>query len=268
MKNRDKKKIEQIVYIFMVVIIVGMLLYLAIICCPKVFPKYKIEDRTTNVGEYQSDTPNAKAVGWIRVEGTNIDYPVIKNEFGLNLSKITESFAWMDGKTDSLVNKIFILGHNIKNVSKNPLITNKNHTRFEQLLSFIYYDFAKENKYIQYTVNGKNYLYKIFAISIVEDKELDYDSATYDDKELKHYIEWSKENSFFDFNTDVNENDYIITLATCTRFYGVNRDYTFKVDARMVRKGENVANYSVKKNKNYEEIEKIMKGGVKNESKV
>ena len=43
----------------------------------------------------------------------------------------------------------------MKNVSSQPLIGDKNQGRFEQLMAYIYYDFVKENKYIQYTINNK-----------------------------------------------------------------------------------------------------------------
>ena len=40
----------------------------------------------------------------------------------------------------------------------------KSFNNFENLPSFLYYDFAKDNKYIQYSDEKNNYLYKIYAI--------------------------------------------------------------------------------------------------------
>ena len=144
----------------------------------------------------------------------------------------------------------------------------------EKLTMFIknevdnFLDFAKENKYIQYTINGKNYLYKIFSVSIVEEDRLLYNTDNYSKAELKTYIDDSLQDSFYDFDVDVDENDNIITLATCTRFYGATAMYTYKIDARMVRDGEKIKNYSVKENKNYDKIKKTMEGGEKNEKEI
>ena len=115
---------------------------------------------------------NYDVIGWLRVQGTNIDYPIIHDNGLNNISEIIEDFVWQREKTDKLQERTVILGHNIKNVSSNPLITNKNHTRFEQLMSFVYYDFAKENQFIQYTKNGKEYVFQIFSVSFIDEKDL------------------------------------------------------------------------------------------------
>ena len=79
--------------------------------------------------------------------------------------------------------------------------------------------------------------------------------------ELKEYIDQSLKDSFYDFDISVDENDNIITLITCTRFYGRVNHYSFKIDARMVRDKEKIKNYSVKENSNYKKIEETMRAG-------
>ena len=56
-----------------------------------------------------------------------------------------------------------IFGHNIFNLGPSPKKSSNNFKRFEELMNFIYHDFAQENKYIQFTINGKDYVYKIFG---------------------------------------------------------------------------------------------------------
>lgn len=229
---------------------------------------YKIEERSKEIEEYSKGHQDNKAIGWVRVQGTNIDYPIIYASTETPVEKLLDDFTWVVDDAKELTNRVFILGHNIRNVSSNPLIADKNHTRFEQLPSFMYLDFAEKNKYIQYTINGKDYLYKIFAVSIVNDLGLSYETDNVPKEELKEYIEFSLENSFYDFDIDVDENDNILTLATCTRFYGTTGEYTYKIDARMVRENEKIKNYSVKENKNYKEIKEIMKGGEENAKEI
>ena len=157
---------------------------------------------------------------------------------------------------------------NILNLSKNPRIKDENFTRFDSLMAFIYYDFVKKNKYIQYTVGDKNYLYKIYSVRLYNS----YDNVetvvkkTYTEKEIGKYIKEIKKDSLYKFRLDVNKKDNLISLITCTRFFGKDYDAAFVVDARMVRKGESIKNYSVRTTDNYKKIKKLMKGDGSNES--
>ena len=69
----------------------------------------------------------------------------------------------------------------------------------------------------------------------------------------------------FDIETEVDKNDLLLTLFTCTRFYGATDAYSFRVDARKLRKGEEQTLAPVKKNNNYRKIEAKMKEGETNE---
>ena len=76
---------------------------------------------------------------------------------------------------------------------------------------------------------------------------------------MKDYIKQIKEASFYDYDVEVLENDKIITLSTCTRFFeGTTKQ--FVVVGRMVREDEKVKKYDVKANAKYKEIKEIMKG--------
>lgn len=221
--------------------------------------KFKIETRVKNVKDYSIKyNEDYETVGWIRVQGTNIDYPVL---YGLdyNFNAKTDDFVWTEHNYNNLNNIVYISGHNFLNLSAKPLIAESTHRRFEQLLSFTYLDFVKENKYIQYTTNGKDYLYKIFAVSYPKSAGLNvYNYWRYSDEEMKEYINKSLSESIFDFDVDVNEKDKVISLITCTRMFDSVGDREFKVDARLVRNDEKIENYDVKKNKNYDEVQEMM----------
>ena len=66
-------------------------------------------------------------------------------------------------------------------------------------------------------------------------------------------------------DVDVNSDDMLLTLYTCTRFYGFGNAYSFRVDARELREGESMRYSTVEVNNNYKEIEERMKEGESNE---
>ncbi len=223
---------------------------------------YSVSDRIDKI-KAKSDYP---VIGWVRVQGTNIDNPVLyANENQLNVYDIDidYSFAWRNITTNKLNDRTVILGHNIRNVSSKPLINQKEFNNFENLPSFLYYDFVKDNKYIQYSVGDNNYLFKIYAVYMTDSEKFNY-SEYLDKNERKEYIQLVKKNSYFDFDLDVSDTDKLISLVTCTRFYGASAT-SIVVEGRMVRKDEKINNYSVKENKNYKEIKKIMKGDEEDE---
>lgn len=247
MKNKKKRNA-------IIVLLVAIVLTVVI----SKIPYYKIKDRTKDVKEFKGASKE-NAISWIRVQGTNIDLPVVYY-YDSDVSDATYDIAWSFVNDKKIADKTTIFSHNILNVSKKPQIANKNHKRFEQLLSYIYIDFVKENKYIQYTINGENYLYKIYGISFQKSDDLIYKKSKLSKKEKNKYIKDTKNKSFFDFKVDVNDKDKLLTLVTCTRFYGERIDYSFVVDARLVRKHEMVGNYKVIENKKYKKIKKIMNG--------
>ena len=136
-------------------------------------------------------------------------------------------------------------------------------------MSFVYYDFAKDNKYVQYTIDGKNYTYKIFSVFFDDTSKMinDQHNADISKKEMKKIVERYKKSSYFQYDVDVDENDKIITLNTCTRFYGISNYKTFVVNARLLREDEKMNDYNIKIKDNYKKIEKIInkKGEEENE---
>lgn len=245
MKTNKYKGYFLLCGIICIIVLIGALLH----------KYYPIKDRVKNIEKYSKFS--SKPVGWLRVQGTNIDMPIVYHESDVDLTNPEYDLGWTYSKYKTLPNRMVVVSHNVLNVSSTPIIGDKNHRRFEQLMSYVYYDFVKENKYVQYTTKGKNYLYKIYAISF--QKENDVYLEDMKQKDISIYASQQKQQSYFNFKVDVKDDDKLITLITCTRFFG-NADYSFVVDARKVRNGESVRNYSVYKNTNYNKIEKKLKG--------
>lgn len=263
-----KKYINKIIPIFILIVIIVLLILLIkdVYDKRKIANKeiYKVEDRTKMIEENQKENTDLYEVNaWIRVQGTNIDVPVIgylRRNTNSEEIKI-ENFAWQPDNHKKLVNKETIIGHNIMNLSAHPKIGEEYFKSFEDLMSFVYYDFAKENKYIQYSIDGENYTYKIFSVFFDNTIEMinDQHNKSISKKEIKKIINRYKKSSFYKYDVDVDENDKIITLDTCTRFYGASNYKTFVVNARLLRENEKMTDYNVTKKDNYKKIEKMIK---------
>lgn len=257
-KNKVFRKLLLIILIVFSILLILSYLFKKMNLKRILFPIYKVEDRTSNVNKAKKKYNNEKVVGWIKVQGTNIDYPIIEYSDTMMETFKSNGYVWVNVSPKNDENFLTILGHNIRNVSTQPLVGDDTMNQFEQLMSFIYYDFAKENKYIQYTLNGKNSLYQIFSISLIDKDDVDSSITSYTKKDLKKYIEESQKSSYFDFNVDILDSDKIISLVTCTRFNG-RSDMQFRVNAKLIEKNKGY-DYDVTENSNYKEIKEILKG--------
>lgn len=228
---------------------------------------YKIDSRIEKLEKFQKEKGYADAVAWLKVQGTNIDYPIISTDDQSLFQNDDIQYLWKVGDLHKLNRVNIVLGHNILNLSSNPLIADKNHKRFEQLMSFTYLDFVKDNQYIQFTIDGKDYLFKIFAVSYLDTGDFStYNSESNGNATVKSIIDSAEKNSIFEFDIDVDEKDTILSLVTCTRMFGAFDRKNFKVDARLVREKENTRKYKVKSTKKYKEVENQMKGVESNEN--
>ncbi len=219
----------------------------------------------------KSNNEYGYTIGWLKIYNSTIDLPVInitKSEKGWDEAFVElDDYAWNLGNDNKFHNRMTILGHNIMNLSSNPRVGDSDFKRFDDLMGFVYYDYAKDHEYFQYSLNGKTRVYKIYAVyftsALVKDE---YESVDCDKDRLETIIKSQKRDSIYDYNVDVNGNDNIMMLDTCTRFYGTaSTDSSFVVAAREVRKNEKTYSYKVSKNKNYKVVEDNMKGSEEDE---
>lgn len=249
-KNKTKRLVYLVIVLVLLILVVGVF-YLVI--------KSK-DDTSVDYEPYQSSSrlekitvtaiENSQAVGWIQVEGTNIDYPVIY--VTPQAYQSGEDYTWVKHRPSEEEHRLTIFGHNIQNVSSAPLIADATHVRFEQLMSFVSFDFAKKNQYITYTNGEEDEIYKIYAVGFYDTEE-DGSSLT-SKEEADNYINDALANSIYKYDIDVNSDDDILSLITCTRYFGIDGKTQFKVDARKIRTDENTSKYTVQKTKNYDII--------------
>ena len=255
-----KKQKIIIIFSFLILIIAIALLFAV---DKEKLSDYSIKDESAKIADAKQY--GDKIVGWLRVEGTNIDLPLVETSNSTNVLRDEYDFAWTNSFPDEKSNHPSFVSHNIRNVSPNPIVGDDEMTHFEQLMSFIYLDFIKDNQFIEYTnERGETSLYRIYAVALIKDDQSASYSDTFTKDELDSYIKDSKDVSMYDINTEVDSDDLLLSLYTCTRFYGTE-DYSFRVDARKLRKNEKTTLSRVKSNENYDKIESRLKEGEGNE---
>lgn len=225
---------------------------------------FKTVDRVKNIKKEKKKEKDANGyatIGWLRVQGTKIDTPIIRYDSIESMDNVNkDDYLWNEYPEEKIQKRVNIQGHNVLNLSKNPEVGLDYFTRFEDLMSFVYLDFAKENQYIQYTVDGKNYLYQIFAVYFDEIYNLDlYNPDEYKDEEVADFIQRSLDKSLYKYDVEVNKDEKVISLITCTRMYG-NDKKQFLVVGKMIDSDSKTTNYDVKESSNYKEVKNLMKG--------
>lgn len=257
---KNKRRLIIIVVLF-IILIVGIILFLIKPNSKEInaFVSKKVElnfkDRKNDSLNYSYDDDHL-TVGWLQVQGTNIDYPIfnIGDEYP---DALGGAFGWRSSCYQSGDNVESIGGHNVINVSSNPVRDMDTLTNFEALLVFTYEDFAKDNLYISYTKNGETNIYKIFAAGFNYRFIENECSIPYKNKDnIEEFIKNAKNNSIYDYNVDVNSDDEIISLNTCTRYFGKDGKDLFIINARKLRKDEEIKTYEVSTNDNYKELAK------------
>ncbi|MGL4990059.1 MAG: class B sortase [Sarcina sp.] len=180
---------------------------------------------------------NSDYKGWINIEGTKINYPILQstnNDFYLknNVNKEASKSGsiFFDYRTDveNDFNKV-IYGHNMKNTSM-----------FSDLKKFKNEDYIKSKPTIQ--MQDENYIYTYEAFSTyVNSGTSDYDylfnPKLKTEQEKNDYINFLKDKSMFEFqkneSIDTTQIENIITLITCS--YEFHEARTI-VHARLVEK--------------------------------
>ena len=158
---------------------------------------------------------NNETVAWIKVNNTNVEYPVVKttnNNFYLNHSfdKSKNSAGWIfadyKNKFDNTDKNIIIYGHNMKDNSMFGSLKN--------ILNSDWYDNEENTNITLYTEHEKC-IYKVFSVYKIENEDYYIKTKFSNDNEFEKFIKTLKKRSIKDFNTDVSKDDSILTLSTC-----------------------------------------------------
>jgi SrtB family sortase len=208
---------------------------------------------------------NDDVKGWIKIPGTNIDYPVLHDarilstgspHFYLDrdlykktsrIGVIYASPPTVFGTQKTMSQNTVLFGHNWTNYSAYPRIGNANDVMFAQLTAFHHLDFAKKHPYIYYSTADEDMVWIIFA-AFYTDVSFDYINPDPAGDEIVKIINGARLRSRHIYGVDMKTDDKLLTLSTCTRAYGKSANQRFVVMARLLRADERIEDISITAN--------------------
>lgn len=157
---------------------------------------------------------NKEVIGWITINDTPINYPLLQhsdNQYYLtHASDNSDSIygsIYIDHRNNSDLNNLntLIYGHNMNNGSM-----------FHALVNYKDQDFFTAHPYISVSNLYETFTYEIFSVYVVN-ADTETISVKYKSNEdFLNYISNCQSRSLFKTNINLNEDDQIITLVTCS----------------------------------------------------
>lgn len=164
---------------------------------------------------------NTDMVGWIQIEGTNIDYPVmqtpadptyyLKHDFEKNYTDYGCPF--MQANCDALApsDNLIIYGHNMKDGSM-----------FADLAKYRSKDFWQTHKTVWFDTELGSSAYEIFAVIHTTVQADDADAFPFywfvdaaSPEEFADYVSACKAQALYDTGISAEYGDKLLTLSTC-----------------------------------------------------
>jgi len=158
---------------------------------------------------------NKDTIGWIQVNGTNINYPIVQsnnNDYYLNHDFLKKynggGWIFMDYRNDinNLTTNNIIYGHRRYNASM-----------FGSLKNVLNKDWLNntENHIIKISTDKYNYLFQVFSVYSVPNESYYIQTEFESDNLHTEFLNTIIKRSIHNFNTEVNLNTKILTLSTC-----------------------------------------------------
>jgi len=159
---------------------------------------------------------NPDTVAWLKVEGTEIEYPVVQasdNSYYLTHSydgsynNAGWPFADYKDKVDGTDQNLVIYGHN-----------RRDNSMFGSLHNAFNEDWQtnESNRHIVLVTENEYSIYEVFSVYsvLVENYYITTSFAT--DEEFAEFLDTIKSRSVYDFGVELNTDDKILTLSTCS----------------------------------------------------
>ena len=176
-------------------------------------------ERMLQVSELQKQNPDI--VGWLEIEGTNINYPVLQGED--NSYYMTHDYKKEESSSGSLFldkdydwsipsSNLLIYGHNLNNG-----------LMFQELLKYEDESFYKEHPNVRFTTEKDDSEYEIisaFKSRVYYKSETNVFRYYYfinaeNEEEYNDFVNNAKEASLYDTGKTAEYGDQLITLSTC-----------------------------------------------------
>ena len=176
-------------------------------------------ERMLQLEELQKE--NEEIIGWLEIEGTNINYPVLQTSD--NDYYLTHNYKKEKASTGSIfLDKDF----DLINGSSNYLIyghRNKSGLMFEDLIKYAEEDFYKEHTKIKFTTNKDDSIYErlsVFYSRVYYKSEQNVFRYYYfvnanNEQEYNDFVNNAKKVSLYDTGVTAKYGDQLLTLSTC-----------------------------------------------------
>ena len=158
---------------------------------------------------------NKDTVGWLIVNNTNINYPVVQttnNDYYLShafdRSKNYAGWVFADFRND------------FDSLSKNTVIYahgRKDGVMFGSLTQTLKknWNTNTKNQIIQFSTPKYNTMWHVFAVYKVEAESYYISTDFINDEDFEEFIDVMKNRSVYDFGVDVSKDDKLLTFSTC-----------------------------------------------------
>ncbi|WP_187118953.1 class B sortase [Bacillus marasmi] len=197
----------------------------------EIYYKQKAPARqTSNLNNKELIALNDEYVGWISIADTRIDYPVVKTDnndfylthnFNKERDKTGSIFIDYRNSVDQLDKNTILYGHNMKDKSM-----------FGSLSKFTNQSFFEIHKNISFELFNNTYTWEIFSVYTDTDtKWLKTSFSTAE--EFAKYIKIVSAQSLIKVPTEVDYEDTLLTLSTCTN---VDEDERIIIHAKLIEK--------------------------------
>ena len=163
---------------------------------------------------------NSDTIGWIQLQGTNINYPVVQttdNSYYLshsyNKENNTAGWVFMDYR------------NNATNLNNNTIIyahSRNDGSMFGSLKTVLTKEWLNNKQYhtVYFSTPYENTLWQVFSVYTTPSESY-YITPTFKNKEdYTKFLITLKKRSIYNFPAELNVNDKILTLSTCRDNYG------------------------------------------------
>ena len=188
-----------------------------------IFPRFVQEEN--KLKQINKDT-----VGWLKVNGTDIEYAIVKtndnsyyleHNFEKEYNKAGWIFADYKNKLDGTDKNIVIYGHNRRDGSMFSSLKN--------ILKEEWYS-NEENFVIDFITEQEQAKYQVFSVYKTHQSNFNNDTNFENDQIFEDYLNLSKNNSIYNFNVNITPYDKILTIYTCAN----NNQYRIIVHAKQL----------------------------------
>lgn len=236
-KHSENRKIKKVIVILLIVVFIASCIYIA----KYFYDKYRTNKASSILSTVEVDSAkitkdktekmlqleelqkeNSDIIGWIKLKGTNIDYPVLqskdnsfymthnyKKEYAKNGSIfLDKDYDWTLPSTNLL-----LYGHN-----------NQDGTMFQDLIKYKEESFYKDHPTINFTTTAEDAEYQIIAVflsRVYYKSEMNvfryyYFIKAENEEDFNSYIQNSKEASLYETGNTAVYGEQLLTLSTCS----------------------------------------------------